>query len=66
MTEISEVGDFFALGATPIEAATHFAMIQDQLGCMATIEDLYRNYTFSDLLRLVNSSDPNAPDNNRQ
>ncbi|KAF7594371.1 hypothetical protein BBP40_009352 [Aspergillus hancockii] len=50
-----------------MEAATLLTLIQDRLERMATMEDLYCNSTLSDLLRLVDSSDPssqsNAPDN---
>ncbi|GAB1196178.1 hypothetical protein APSETT444_005445 [Aspergillus pseudonomiae] len=66
---IHDDDDLFALGATSLQAATLLALIQDHLGCMVTMEDLYSHSTLRSLSQLIelkeSGSTCNAPDNTR-
>ncbi|OGM40337.1 putative NRPS-like enzyme [Aspergillus bombycis] len=67
--QIHEHDDLFALGATSLQAATLLALVQDHLGCMVSMEDLYSHPTLSSLSQLIelqeSGSTWNAPDNTR-
>ncbi|GES57740.1 non-ribosomal peptide synthetase [Aspergillus terreus] len=58
--------DFFALGGTSMQAAELIARVQDRLGYLIPMEELYRHSRFHDLLHQVQPADPlthgNAPD----
>ncbi|KAE8131577.1 hypothetical protein BDV38DRAFT_16376 [Aspergillus pseudotamarii] len=69
ISQIHEHDDLFDLGATSLQAATLLALIQDHLGCMVTMEDLYSHSKLSSLSRLIELMESgvscNAPDNTR-
>ncbi|KAE8346829.1 hypothetical protein BDV24DRAFT_175674 [Aspergillus arachidicola] len=69
MPHVHEHDDLFDLGATSLQAATLLALIQDRLGCMVTMEDLYSHSTLSSLTQLIelmeSGTSCNAPDNTR-
>ncbi|PWY67643.1 putative NRPS-like enzyme [Aspergillus sclerotioniger CBS 115572] len=68
VADIHDHDDFFQRGATSLQAAALLALIQDQLGCSVSMEDLYCHSTVSDLVHLVGqvASPTDAPDHTRQ
>ncbi|RAK95228.1 non-ribosomal peptide synthetase [Aspergillus ibericus CBS 121593] len=67
-TALDDGDDIFQLGVTSLQAAALLALIQDQLGCSVSMEDLFRHSTVSDLVHLVGqmASPTDAPDATRQ
>lgn len=66
LRHVHEDDDFFALGGTSMQAAELIARVQNRLGHLIPMEELYRHSRFHDLLHRVQPADPlthgNAPD----
>ncbi|KAL4897487.1 hypothetical protein BDV59DRAFT_208351 [Aspergillus ambiguus] len=69
LPRIQDTDDLFQLGATSIQAATLIALVQNRLGRLVSMEELYRYSQFSELLHLVEDADGftqgDAPDDTR-
>lgn len=66
--EVHDHDDFFALGASSLQAASFIASVHEQLGLLISMEDLYTHKRFDALLRLLhitNVGHGQAPDNTR-
>ncbi|PLB49644.1 NRPS-like enzyme [Aspergillus steynii IBT 23096] len=63
---INEDDDFFALGATSLQAASLLGMVQERMGRTVTMEQLFRHSRLSDFQALLEPEEPvsegDAPD----
>ncbi|KAI2863858.1 hypothetical protein CBS63078_11150 [Aspergillus niger] len=66
LPQIHDGDDLFALGGTSMQAAEIIALVQNHLGVLISMEELYRHSRFDELVCRVQPADPlthgNAPD----